>query len=95
MVNKMVHLRMSEKLYQTSKSVAEDFGFSNLQEFFRNSIQRAIEDYEQRMAIKRLKALQGSVKNAKKLTPRQKEQLIEEMIRERKRGYDIFKQVGL
>ncbi len=37
-MGKMVHLRMSEALFEDSSRIAEESGFGSLQEYFRNAL---------------------------------------------------------
>jgi hypothetical protein len=95
MANKMMHIRMPEQLFLQSKALAKELGFSNTQEFFRNSVRNAIQEYENKILFKKLKALQGSSPPTRRLTHKEREELIYEFLEEKKNGRDIFKEYGL
>lgn len=60
----MIHLRVPENLYSKASLLSKDCGFSNVQEFIRDSVRKAVEEYELAQAIKRLETFKGSVKES-------------------------------
>lgn len=72
MVAKSVHLRLNAELYKQIKILEQSLGFSNIQEFIKDAVRHTIEEYKDRVIIKRLKALQGNAKSKKNLLSRKK-----------------------
>jgi len=72
MSNRMVHLRIPQKLYDYSMQLVEEKGFGSIQEFARHALRQAVELSEQQAAIEKIKKLKGSVK-AKRVNLAEKE----------------------
>lgn len=91
MPNKMVHIRMPDKLYKESKALADDFGFSSVQEFFRSAVRKAVGEYQRQMAWRTVKALYGSDRNLKKPTRKERDRWAREFMEKVRKGYDPFR----
>ncbi len=90
MPNKMVHIRMPDRLYRESEALADDFGFGSVQEFFRSAVRKAVEEYQRQMAWRTVKALYGSDRNIRKPTPGERDRRAREFMEKIKKGYDPF-----
>jgi hypothetical protein len=95
MVNRMVHLRVPEKLYKDSESLTKEFGFSNVQDFFRNAVHRAIEEYNRQVAWAKVKALYGTDSKLTRITPKEREKWAREFVKKAGKGYNPLKEIGL
>ena len=89
----MVHLRIPDLAYKEAKALANEFGFSNVQEYVRESIRRMNEEYETMVAIRKLEKLKGSVKPIKRMTRKERQAWAEKNIQ--KDRSDIFRKYGL
>lgn len=92
--NKLVHLRVPRQLYADSQEIINALGFSNIQEFARDALRRAVHEYKVQAAIRRLEKLKGSVKGIKRLTDEERRQVYLKFIADPNRS-DIFRKYGL
>jgi Arc/MetJ-type ribon-helix-helix transcriptional regulator len=95
MANQLMHVRLSEQLYRSSRSIAQEAGYSSVQEFFRASLMKAIEEYELRQRLRKVDELAGSAKVVRHLTRKQRDELARDFIEKRKKGYNAFKELGI
>jgi len=96
MQNKLISIRLPEKMLNDAKSIISKGLFSNLNDFVRASIRKSIEDYETKKALLGLKKGFGSIKGKiKHLTTKEREELVKEFFKEKKAGRDIFKEYKL
>jgi len=96
MANKLVSIRLPEKMVKEAKAITATGMFSNLNDFIRASIRKAIDDYNTKKALHQLKKGFGSMKGKiKRLTPKERDELYGEFWREKKSGRDILKEFGL
>jgi len=93
MANKLVHLRVSDKLYKDSIEIVRESGFNSIQEFIREAVRKTVEDFQTRMAIRNLRKLQGSVKGIKRMTKEERDRLFEEYAK--KNPSEIFRKYDL
>ena len=93
-MGKMVHLRMSETLFEDSSRIAEESGFDSLQEYFRNALREINHEYRKRKALRLLEKNfgRGKGKPIKTLTKEEQRQLFLEF--EKKDTSDIFRKYG-
>lgn len=94
-MTKLVHIRLPTQLYDAAKNVSDISGFSTVQEFLRNAIRNAVDEHEKRLALKKLYALKGSVKEIKRMSDKEKQLLAETLVEKRKKGYDVFSKYSL
>lgn len=92
-MNKLVHLRISEKLYSEAKNFSKESGFSNVQEFIRNSIRKSVEDYELRKSLKKIESLKGSMPSTTSLTHEERKQIAKKVLSEDQS--EIFRELNL
>ena len=92
-MNQLLHVRIPEKLLVESKQIVDEVGFSNIQEFFRDCIRRTIEEHKYQKSIKKLKTLQGSVKEYRKVSKAELNKLAEALTPEK--GEELIKEAGL
>ena len=92
MTNKLVSLRLTDKLVFEANKVTKEEGFASFQEFIKDAIRRAIREHQRRKDFAVLRALQGSAANrnikvaskkklekaAKKLSNEDQDRLVEE-----------------
>jgi Arc/MetJ-type ribon-helix-helix transcriptional regulator len=62
MVNKLISVRLTPALEAESKSLVEDLGFSNLQEFMRAALIEKISAWKREKALAEILKLRGSAK---------------------------------
>ncbi len=55
MANKLVHLRIPEKLYKDAVKIVKEKGYRNVQEFVLESLRNAVNDYYSKDVLKILK----------------------------------------
>ena len=92
----MVHLRIPKRLYTLCVQIVRENGFGSVQELARESLRKAVSDYENEGAIKRLKALQGSVKNIKRMTKEERDATMKEFLgMSRKERLQLLREYGL
>lgn len=70
-MNKMIHLRVPEGLYSKAADLSKVCGFSNVQEFIRDSVRKAVEEYELQQAFKRLDSYKGAAKQGSPISKRE------------------------
>ena len=92
-MDKSIHLRMPKVLYREASEIKEHFGFTNMQEFIKEAIRKAIFEYNKQKALKTLKRLYGSVKDTKRFTDKERNKLAMEHTPEK--GREILKKYGL
>ncbi|MBU1120529.1 hypothetical protein KJ660_01510 [Candidatus Micrarchaeota archaeon] len=93
MANKLIHLRVSDKLYSDSREIVKENGFNSIQEFVREAMRKTAEEFQTKMAIRRLKKLQGSVKGIKRMTKEERNKAFEEYAK--KNPSEVFGKYGL
>lgn len=74
-----MHVRVPEKLLQKAESISRENGFSNVQEFFRDSLRKSVEEQEIREKVLALERLKGSVKNIKRMTRKEHDKWFKEV----------------
>jgi Arc/MetJ-type ribon-helix-helix transcriptional regulator len=67
MANELVSIRMSKELLQEATIIVKQEGFSNIQEFFRQSVRESILERKRTKALLELKELYGSAKGKDKI----------------------------
>jgi Arc/MetJ-type ribon-helix-helix transcriptional regulator len=68
MKNKLISIRMNETLLKDAETIADNEGFSNIQEFIRYSVRESIANRKQiKQALIELEKLRGSAKGKAKL----------------------------
>ena len=93
MTNKLVHLRVSDKLYRDSQEIVRENGFNSIQEFIREAVRKKVEEFQTMMAVRRLEKLKGSVKGIKRMTKEERDKLFEEYVK--KNPSEIFRKYNL
>ena len=74
-----IHLRLDKELASQINYLGKSLGFGSVQELIRELIRRSLEEYEKKVLIRKLKALQGSAKLKKNILP--KEQWFKEYLK--------------
>lgn len=95
MENKLISIRLPEKMLKQAKIITNEALFSSLNDFIRNSIRNSIEDYQTKKALLELKKGFGSSKRIKRMTQKERNKLAEELFKEKKNGKNILKEYGL
>jgi len=62
MANKLINIRVSDNLYSEMLSISEHEGYTNIQEFVRQSIRDNVKRLKTEIAIMELQRLRGSQK---------------------------------
>lgn len=91
MANRLVNLRLDEKLLKNIDSVVKGSNFSNRTEFVKAAIRKFIDDYETKIALAEVKRHYGEGKRLgiKEPTPEEFEKIREEV------GRRTLKRAGL
>ena len=92
-MDKSIHLRLPKLLYKESEEIKKDFGFSNIQEFIKEAIRKAILEYKRQKAMKYFEKNLGSIKNIKRLTKEEREKIALEFTPEKDK--ELAKRYGL
>lgn len=95
MESRSVHLRITSEMVKEFNSIKGSMGFSNIQEFIKDSMRKAMLEYRRHAAMRTIKKLQGSAPNARHITTRERNKIAEELFTEKARGRDISKEYGL
>lgn len=95
MEGKSVHLRLSYEMLKDFNAIKKAAGFSNIQEFIKDSIRKAMLEYRRQKAMMAIKKLHGSAPNARHITTRERNRLAKQFFEEKEAGRDIFKEYGL
>ncbi|MBU2589451.1 MAG: hypothetical protein KKF52_02670 [Nanoarchaeota archaeon] len=96
MQNKLISIRLPEKMLNDAKNITSTGLFSNLNDFIRASIRKSIDDYQTKKALLELKKGFGTMEGKiKRLTHKEREKLVKEFFKEKKAGRDIFKEYNL
>jgi len=66
-----IHLRLNKELFSQLGFLQNEFGFNSLQEFIREAIRSAVENYEKKTLIRRLSLLKGSAKQKQAMPQKQ------------------------
>lgn len=95
MEGKSVHLRLSNEMIKEFNSIKKAMGFSNMQEFIKDAMRKAMLEYRRHAAMRAIKKLQGSAPNARHITTRERNRIAKQLFTEKEMGRDIFKEYGL
>ncbi|MDD4878506.1 MAG: ribbon-helix-helix domain-containing protein [Candidatus Nanoarchaeia archaeon] len=95
MEGKSIHLRISDEMLKEFNSIKGSMGFSNIQEFIKDAMRKAVLEYRRHAAMRTIKKLQGSCPNARHITTRERNKLAKQFFEEKEAGRDIFKEYGL
>jgi metal-responsive CopG/Arc/MetJ family transcriptional regulator len=79
MPNTLVSLRLSDNLLKEVDVISKEEGFSNIQEFIRDSIRLNIQKKKLEQSLLALDKLSGSAKNPKFKTKKQVEEYIKKL----------------
>lgn len=82
-MTKSLHLKLPEKLYLEIEEAKDEFGFLNVQEFFKEAARRALYEYRKQRALAVLEARFGSVKQTRRRTKEELDKLAKELSPER------------
>ncbi len=92
MTNKLIHMRVPDKLYKEIKHYVKEDGYRSPQEFSLEAIRNAIQEKRKHEALIELKKQFGSVKNIKRPTKKERDRIFEELANEK--PSDIFRKYG-
>jgi metal-responsive CopG/Arc/MetJ family transcriptional regulator len=67
MANTLISIRISDELLNDASAIAKQEGFSNVQEFFRQSVREGIIQRKKALALLELQKLYGSAKGKEKI----------------------------
>lgn len=67
MANTLISIRISDELLKDASAIAKSEGFSNVQEFFRQSVREGITQRKKALALLELEKLYGSAKGKEKI----------------------------
>ncbi len=95
MESKSVHLRITSEMVKEFNSIKGAMGFSNIQEFIKDAMRKAMLEYRRHAAMRTIKKLQGSAPNARHITTRERNRIAEQLFREKEMSRDILKEYGL
>jgi metal-responsive CopG/Arc/MetJ family transcriptional regulator len=59
MATRLIHLRVSEKLYNEINEIVKEFGFQSVADFLRESARKNLHDHELKRQIKKGKVLEN------------------------------------
>ena len=59
MATKLIHLRLSDKLYTEINDIVKEFGFQSVADFLRESARKNLHDHELKRQIKKGKVLEN------------------------------------
>lgn len=91
MANKLINLRMTNKLIKESKEIAKDFGFSNIQELIKESLRNTILEYKRKRALLWLERNFASINKTKRLTKEERKSLFKKFNEEK--SDEIFRKL--
>ncbi|MFH1065590.1 MAG: hypothetical protein V1734_03750 [Nanoarchaeota archaeon] len=95
MEGKSVHLRITNEMLKEFNAIKGTMGFSNIQEFIKEAMRKAMLEYRRQAAMRTIKKIQGSAPNARHITTRERNMLAKKFFEEKEAGRDIFKEYGL
>lgn len=84
---------MPSKLYEDSAKIAEEFGYSNIQDLTIECLRQYVNELRKRESLLKLKRILGSTEVKKRLTKEQKEMIANK--HNPKRANEITKKYGL
>ena len=93
MATKLIHLRLSDKLYKEIQAIVKEFGFQSVADFLRESARKNLHDHELKKQIKQGKVLENLALTSAQETEGEKEEELEE--EELEEGQDPFSRRGL
>jgi metal-responsive CopG/Arc/MetJ family transcriptional regulator len=67
MANTLISIRISDELLSDAQDIAKQEGFSNVQEFFRQSVRESISQRKRTLALLKLESLYGSAKGKERI----------------------------
>ncbi|MDI6655833.1 MAG: ribbon-helix-helix domain-containing protein [Candidatus Hydrothermarchaeota archaeon] len=94
MKTKSIHVRLPPKVFEEAQRVVDEGLFSSLNEFVKESVRAKVEDHKKRKALDVLSKHYGS-KKVKHLSEGEKEEILEQFLRERASGRDVTKELKL
>lgn len=93
--SKMICIRLPEEMLKEAKEAVSFDMFSNMNEFIRHSIRKAIDDYKTRKALRMLKQNFGMIKRKiPRMSAEERDKIALQLIEKKKKGYDAFKSIG-
>lgn len=97
MPNKLVNVRLPEKLFKEGKRLTKSNGYANFQEFIKDSIRHQIAHLKKENWEHTLNRLYGSTKGKKHkpFTRKIRNQIAEEFSRNLDKQDELFKKFGL
>jgi len=93
MANKLINLRMSNRLIKESQETAREFGFNNTQELIRESLRNAILEYKRKKTLFWLERNFASIDKIKRLTKEEKRVLFKQF--NEKKSDKAFNKLGI
>ena len=91
-MDKSIHLRLPETLYSSAEKIKDEFGFTTIQEFIKDAVRKAIQEYYKQRALYVLRKNFGSMKNVKRLTDAERDELARKLTPAKSR--EILKKFG-
>jgi Arc/MetJ-type ribon-helix-helix transcriptional regulator len=94
MTSKSIHVRLPPKVFEEAQAMVDEGLFSSLNELVKESVRARVMEYKKSRALSVLAKHYGSVKTGQ-LSDRQKEEILEEFLKEKARGRQVFRELGL
>ncbi|MEE8168343.1 MAG: hypothetical protein V3T58_05680 [Candidatus Hydrothermarchaeales archaeon] len=94
METKSIHVRLPPKVFEEAQGIVDEGLFSSLNEFIKESIRANVEEYKKRKALDVLSRHYGS-KKVMPLSEGEKEEILEQFLRERTKSKDVEKELSL
>ena len=94
MKSRSIHVRLPPKVFEEAQAMVEEGLFSSLNELVKESVRASVEEYKKSRALSVLAGHYGSAETGQ-LSDEEKEEILEEFLREKARGRDVFKELRL